>query len=200
MFTYFFISSKMDELIKQINNYHHLSPKTIEALREIFSMKFFKKNDIILRAGDVAKYYYFVKSGLLGYYTIDENGNVIYKLFFEENSFCASTSSIIQENPSKFSIVALEDSELIVYSAKAFRKLITEHHDLALFQIAYLEKNWVVKKEPLEINLKSESAKQRYIELFENQKLFSRLKQHQIASYLGITPTQLSRIRKELNF
>lgn len=194
------MSILMNELINQINTYHQLSPKTIEALRGIFTVKIFKKNEIILRAGDVARYYYFVKSGLLGYYTIDENGNIIYKLFFEENSFCASTSSIIQENPSEFSIVALEDSEVIVYSANIFRKLITEHHDLALFQIAYLEKNWVVKKEPLEINLKSESAKQRYKELHSNQKLFNRLKQHQIASYLGITPTQLSRIRKELNF
>lgn len=190
----------MDVLINQINAYHQLSSKTTEALRRIFSVKTFKKNEIILRAGDIARHYYFVESGLLGYYTIDENGNIIYKLFFEENSFCASTSSIIQENPSAFSIVALENSEVIIYSANTFRKLIAEHQDLALFQIAYLEKNWVVKKEPLEINLKSESAKQRYIELYGNQKLFNRLKQHQIASYLGITPTQLSRIRKELNF
>lgn len=190
----------MDEIINQFNAYHQLSNETIEAIRGVFSVKKFKKNEMILRAGDVARYYYFVKSGLLGYYTIDENGNIIYKLFFDENSFCASTSSIIQENPSAFCIVALEDSELIVYPANAFRKLIKKHHDLALFQLAYLERNWVVKKEPLEINLKSESAKQRYIELYENQKLFSRLKQHQIASYLGITPTQLSRIRKELNF
>lgn len=190
----------MDEMINQLNAYHKLSTRTIDALRKILSVKMFKKNDIILRAGDVARSYYFVKSGLLGYYSLDEEGHVIYKLFFEENSFCASTSSIVQENPSEFSIVALEDSELIVYHANTFRKLIAEHHDLALFQIAYLEKNWVVKKEPLEINLKSISAKQRYIELSKNQKLFRRLKQHQIASYLGITPTQLSRIRRELKF
>lgn len=190
----------MEKIISQINSYHHLSDTTIKSLRGIFFTKVFKKNEIILRAGELARYYYFVNSGLLGYYTIDENGGTIYKLFFEENSFCASTSAVIQERSSMFSIVALEDSELIIYPAMAFRKLIKEHHDLALFQIAYLEKNWVVKKEPLEINLKSESAKQRYIELYDNQKLFNRLKQHQIASYLGITPTQLSRIRKELNF
>ncbi|MBW1654570.1 Crp/Fnr family transcriptional regulator [Flavobacterium quisquiliarum] len=189
----------MDEFISQINSYHQLSPLTIEILKGISSEKSFKKNEIILREGDLARYYYFVKSGLLGYYTIDEGGKIIYKLFFEENSFCASVSSIIQGIPSHFSIRALEDSEVIMYPAETFRKLISEHHDLALFQIAYLEKNWVVKKEPLEINLKSETAKQRYITLYQNEKLFDRLKQHEIASYLGITPTQLSRIRKELN-
>lgn len=189
----------MDELIDKMNTYHYLSADTVEALRNICFTKIFKKNDILLRAGDTARYYYFVKSGLLGYYSTDENGTSIYKLFFEENSFCASASSLVEETPSTFSIDALEDSEIILYPSDKFRKLIAEHHDLALFHIAYLEKNWVVKKEPLEIILKSESAKQRYLTLLENSKLVKRLKQHQIASYLGITPTQLSRIRKELN-
>ncbi|HEY1194137.1 Crp/Fnr family transcriptional regulator [Flavobacterium sp.] len=190
----------MDQLIEKINSYHPLSADTANALLGICFTRVFKKNEIILQAGDVARYYYFVKSGLLGYYSTDEDGNDIYKLFFEENSFCASTSSIIEGTPSIFSIASLEDSEVILYPADKFRKLIIECHDLALFHIAYLEKNWVVKKEPLEITLKSETAKQRYLTLLENPKLLQRLKQHQIASYLGVTPTQLSRIRKELNF
>ncbi|WP_241315619.1 hypothetical protein [Chryseobacterium arthrosphaerae] len=57
----------------------------------------------------------------------------------------------------------------------------------------------MVKKEPLEVSLKYETAKQRYVFLLENRSLYNRLKQNQIASYLGITPTQLSRIRKELS-
>ena len=112
----------MDEFISQINSYHQLSPLTIEILKGISSEKSFKKNEIILREGDLARYYYFVKSGLLGYYTIDEGGKIIYKLFFEENSFCASVSSIIQGIPSHFSIRALEDSEVIMYPAETFRK------------------------------------------------------------------------------
>jgi hypothetical protein len=63
----------------------------------------------------------------------------------------------------------------------------------------YLEKNWVVKKEPLEVSLKYETAKKRYLQLVENTSLYNRLKQHHIASYLGITPTQLSRIKKEIH-
>ncbi|WP_219929344.1 Crp/Fnr family transcriptional regulator [Sphingobacterium athyrii] len=189
---------KMEKLLSEMNRYFPLSEQTMAALRKICQPKSFKKNELILRAGDYAKYYYFVNTGLLGYYKLDTAGNIIYKLFFEENSFCASTAAIIEEKPSNFNIVALEDVLLMQYSARLFRELVIQHHDLALFQIAYLEKNWVVKKEPLEINLKWESAKERYLELYSNQSLFKRLKQHHIASYLGVTPTQLSRIRKEL--
>lgn len=164
----------------------------------ICRVKHFKKNELMLQAGDLALYYYFVQKG--GYYTIDENGAIIYKIFFEENNFVASTAAIIEGKPSNFNIIALEEVTLITYPANAFRKLVKKHHDLALFHINYLEKNLVVRKEPLEINLKWESAKQRYIQLYQNQHLFQRLKQHHIASYLGITPTQLSRIRKEINF
>jgi CRP-like cAMP-binding protein len=56
----------------------------------------------MLQAGDLALYYYFVQKGLLGYYTIDENGAIIYKIFFEENNFVASTAVIIEGKPSNF--------------------------------------------------------------------------------------------------
>lgn len=189
----------MKEFIKQIHTYYPLSEKTISLLLEICSEEKFEKNSLLLEEGAMARYYYFVKSGLLGYYNNDENGNTTYKIFFEENSFVASTSAIIQNEPSNFNIIALEDCEVIKYPVNAYRELFHQHLDLALFQIHYLEKNWVVKKEPLEISLKYETAKTRYLALMEQKSLFKRLKQHHIASYLGITPTQLSRIRKELN-
>ena len=187
------------EFLHQINTYYPLSEETTKALVEICSEENFQKNELLLESGSMARYYYVVKSGLIGYYTTDEEGNNIYKIFFEENSFVASTSAIIKNEPSDFSIIALEDCSVIKYPVKTFRELVEKHHDLALFQIRYLEKNWVVKKEPLEVSLKFETAKQRYILLLENKSLHDRLKQHHIASYLGITPTQLSRIKKEIN-
>jgi len=190
----------MEDFLKQINSYYPISLETANALLSICKTQSFKKNDLILKAGDMARYYYFVRKGLLGYYTVDKSGDTIFKLFFEESSFVASTAAIIRNQPSLFSIIALEDCELVAYPALAFRDLLVKYHDLALFQIYYLEKNWVVKKEPLEIDLKWDTAKTRYVKLYENQKLYHRLKQHHIASYLGVTPTQLSRIRKELNF
>lgn len=186
------------EFLKQINQYHLLSDQTIAALMNICTEDRYTKNDLLLESGSMARHYYFLQSGLIGYYTIDELGNNIYKIFFEEGSFVASTSAIIKNEPSNFSIIALEDCCVIKYPVKAYRELLTQYHDLALFHINYLEKNWVVKKEPLEVSLKYETAKQRYLLLLENQSLHDRLKQHHIASYLGITPTQLSRIKKEI--
>ncbi|MEG0928951.1 Crp/Fnr family transcriptional regulator [Chryseobacterium sp.] len=187
------------EFLQQVNQYYPLSEESTRALLSICTEEKYRKNDLLLESGSTARYYYFIKSGLLGYYTIDKEGNSIYKMFFEEKSFVASTAAIIKNEPSDFNIIALEDCSVIQYPVKAYRELLEKHHDLALFQIHYLEENWVVKKEPLEVSLKFENAKQRYLLLLENQSLYRRLKQHHIASYLGITPTQLSRIKKEIN-
>lgn len=190
---------KNSEFVKHINQYYPLSDEAVKDLLDICTEEYYRKNDLLLESGAMARYYYFLKSGLIGYYTIDELGNSIYKIFFEENSFVASTAAIIKNEPSNFNIIALEDCSVIQYPAKAYRELLEKHHDLALFHMYYLEKNWVVNKEPLEVSLKYETAKKRYLQLLENTSLYNRLKQHHIASYLGITPTQLSRIKKEIN-
>lgn len=187
------------EFVKHINQYNPLSKETIQDLLSICTEESYHKNDLLLESGSMARYYYFIKSGLIGYYTIDEQGDNIYKIFFEENSFAASTAAIIKNEPSDFNIIALEDCSVIQYPAKAYRELLKKHHDLALFHLYYLEKNWVVKKEPLEVSLKYETAKKRYLQLLENPSLYNRLKQHHVASYLGITPTQLSRIKKDVS-
>ncbi|MDR4954113.1 Crp/Fnr family transcriptional regulator [Chryseobacterium sp. ES2] len=187
------------EFVKHINQYYPLSEETVKDVLDICTEEYYRKNDLLLESGSMARYYYFIKSGLIGYYTIDEKGNNIYKIFFEESSFVASTAAIIKNEPSDFNIIALEDCSVIQYPAKAYRELLEKHHDLALFHMYYLEKNWVVNKEPLEVSLKYETAKKRYLQLLENASLYNRLKQHHIASYLGITPTQLSRIKKEID-
>lgn len=189
----------MEDFYNQFDKYFPLSLETKNELLNICFTQKFKKNEVVLLQGDFATSYCIVSKGLLGYYTLDVEGAIIYKNFFEENSFVASTVAIVEDKPSDFSIVALEESELIIFPSDKFRKLLYKYHDLALFQIHYLEKKWVVEKEILEIELKTSLAKERYIKLSKNTTLIKRLKKHHIASYLGITPTQLSRILKEIN-
>ena len=74
-----------------------------------------------------------------------------------------------------------------------------EKSDLKLFQIYYLEKNWLLAKDSREIEIVQDDATARYLRFIgENHRLVNRLAQYHIASHLGITPTQLSRIRRNL--
>ncbi len=188
----------MNDILTHIDKYHKLSAASRAAFLDICTAKHFCKGSFLQQANESARYIYFIQKGVVGYYTTNEKGAITYKMFFAENSFVASTSAVVGNLPSDFAIIALEDCQVIRYSAAAFRSLYQTRHDIALFHIHYLEENWVVKKEPLEIALRNQTAKERYLKLRADLSLYSRLKKHHIASYLGITPTQLSRIRKEL--
>ena len=116
-----------------------------------------------------------------------------------ENSFPGSTVALLNSSPSRFSIQALEKSYLLQIDYQAYRGLLLKCDDLKLFHIHYLEKNWVVEKEKREIALVQDNATDRYLRfLDEYPEIEQRLSQYHIASHLGVTPTQLSRIRKYL--
>lgn len=189
----------MESLVEELNTYAPLSAACTAAFLNIVRPKKITKHSFYLNAGDQPRTIAFITKGLLSYEYISAAGTFVIKRFFAERSFIASTAALIKKEPSLFGIRALEDTEVLEYDAAAFRKLMEQFPDLALFHIRYLEKNWVADKEEAEVILKYQTAGQRYLTfLKESPALISRLKQHHIASYLGVTPTQLSRIRKEL--
>jgi hypothetical protein len=88
---------------------------------------------------------------------------------------------------------------LLQINFREYRHLLEVCNDLKWFQILYLEKNWVIDKEKREVALVQENATERYLRFKENYaSLEQRIPQFHIASHIGITPTQLSRIRKSL--
>ena len=188
------------QLREEMQTYTHISDESWSALREISIQKQVKKGTIICHFNDIATDLLFVQKGLLRAYILDEEGHEYNKNFFLENNFAGSTVSLLTQTPSYFEIEALEDSTLIMIEYAAFRKLLLTKEDLKLFQILYLEKNWVIQKESREVDLVQKSATQRYETfLITYPTLEARIPQYLIASHLGITPTQLSRIRKSIN-
>ncbi|RBL90976.1 Crp/Fnr family transcriptional regulator [Chitinophaga flava] len=182
-----------------MEQYAPLSGDAKNAFTEHLHFRELKKHELYLVQEDIPQKIAYVSRGLLSYYRIQENGDIVIKRFFAENSFVASTAALVKRAPSMFAIEALEDTLLIEFHFEQFKQLMHNYTDLAFFWISYLEENWVARKEELEITLKYLTAKERYLDFIQNNPtLVNRLRQHHIAAFLGVTPTQLSRIRKEL--
>ena len=189
----------LEKFWKGISNYTKLSDESREAWEKGLKRKVYNKNDLFLTEGQVPRMVAFVFEGLFAQSYTSEDGDTIIKRFFPEGYFVASTSALLLKGPSMFTIKALEPSVVLEYNFNDFKQLTEKYSDIAAMYIRYMELHWIIEKEPLEIAFRSDTAKTRYAQFLKDYPtLEPRLKQHEVAAYLGITPTQLSRIRAEL--
>ena len=189
----------LNNLKIKFESYAPISESSWHLIAGIAEIQSIKKGDILLQNGQIAKEIYFIIKGALRAYITDAAGNLYNKNIFLEGDFAGSKASLLQQTASHFTIEALEDSTLIQLNYKKYRALIDQNNDLKNYYIAYLEKNWVIEKEQREIALVMQNATERYLQLLsKHQDIADRIPLLHIASHLGITPTQLSRIRKNL--
>lgn len=182
-----------------VASYAPISDETWEAFMKISKFRSLPKNTLLYSAGTIPQSYAYVYQGLIRCFASNENGNEYNKNFFNEGMFPGSMTSLLTRSPSMLSFETIEDTLIIEIDFLAYRKLMIEKSDLKLFQIYYLEKNWLLAKDSREIEIVQEDATARYLRFIdESPTLVNRLAQYHIASHLGITPTQLSRIRKNL--
>jgi CRP-like cAMP-binding protein len=168
-------------------------------IKPLFIPKKAKKGEFLLREGDTAKYGIFVASGCLRTYTIDERGKEHILQFSPEDWWTGDMDGLVNGTPSQYFIDALEDSEILLFDYTGLHKLgeyIPE--SAALYQVA-LQKSLTAKNQRIVSSL-SATAEERYHYFLKTYpSLAQRLSQHMIASYLGITPETLSRLRKQLS-
>jgi len=185
----------MEEFFKKIAEYTTLSNESELAWVKILRSRRFNKGDYLVRQGETARTVAFVCKGLFSQYSLADDGNTFIKRFFSEGYFAASTTSLLSESPSITSIEAIEHTVAWEYDFREFKRLTERYKDIAAFYIAYMERHWILEKEPEEIGFRQNTARDRYDDFVKKYPhLINRIKKHQIASYLGITPTQMSRI------
>ncbi len=185
-------------LKKVMDSYSPISNGTWAVLKAICDFRKVEKNCILYSSGDLPTSFSFVYTGLFRVFITDTKGNEYNKLFFDEGTFPGAMTALLTATPSRLTIESLEPSSVIVINFSGFRNLLLEADDLKLFQIYYLEKNWLLAKDAREVEIVQEDATQRYQRfLKEHPSICARIPQYHIASHLGITPTQLSRIRKK---
>ena len=183
------------QFFQQVRKYYPISEASEQAWAGLLKTKMYRKEELLVAEGQVPRKFSFICRGLAYQSYLPPEGEMIIKYFFPENRLAASVTATMTGTASNFAITAIEDIVALEYEFSAFRKLVDTHQDIALFYINYLEKHWVVEKEPLEISFRSDTAATRYQQfLLSHGHILPRLKKYHIASYLGITPTQLSRI------
>ncbi len=160
--------------------------------------KTIKKGQILLRAGDLKSEAYFINSGLLRYFSIDEKGKEHIIQFAPENWMLSDRDTSVFNEPSVFYIDAIEDTEVVVVKKDFFPAIQNIVPEILQLNILMLHNSIRFMQKRLNMLL-SATAEERYldfIKLYPNLTL--RVPQWMIASYLGITPESLSRVRKDL--
>jgi CRP-like cAMP-binding protein len=172
-----------------------------ELLGQIKSMRV-SKGQVLQHSGDELKHAYFVKEGLLRSYSIDEKGKEHIYMFAPEGWIISDIQSTAMQQPAVLTIDALEESEIEFIRADIFEELVNKHMgshpDFAKLELNRLLRRVAVLQKRV-LLLLSATATERYQEFIATYpSLQQRVSQRQIASYLGITPEALSRLRVEI--
>lgn len=167
-------------------------------LEKYFQKESFKKNEILLHAGEICQKLYFIHQGILRTFHINSNGSEFTRLIVKENEFCTILVSFSGKIASPANIQALENTETYSITYENFQKLMagSDHAKNIYTQILEHFQNFQIKR----IEFLTSYSPQQKVEIFlaENPGLASRLTDKVTASYLQITPETYSRCKKIL--
>ncbi|GHA35341.1 cAMP-binding protein [Salinimicrobium marinum] len=185
------------EIKNAIRPLAELPDSEISELTGIATIKKYPFKSHFIKAGQIPTEFGIVINGLFRYIYISEEGKEFTKVFMPEKSFISSYTAMISGTTSFFFIEAIEDSEVLVIPYHNWQKLNSHNSKWNLLLEKLLEKGYAAKekREREFLLLDAESRYRIFLEEFPT--LENRVKQHMIASYLGITPIALSRIKKK---
>lgn len=158
----------------------------------------FKKDEVIKAENSKERYFYFILKGSVGIFLWKENNFVCLDFAFDQQ-FCADYMSLLTKQVTPLQVVALENTEMLRMTTNSY-DLITQQPIGKIIRLVAAEMSFVGKQQQ-QIELLTLSAKERYqimLQMFPN--IQNRIAQNHIASYLGITPQSLSRIKKVIKW
>jgi CRP-like cAMP-binding protein len=191
-------SQEQKSLISFLRSITDISNTEIDNVLGIFHTSKLQKNQFLVNAGDIPTTLAFVVSGILRLYYVSDSGPEFTKSFCVEGDMVTAYTALLNTEPSKLYIQALEDSRLLIANFEEYQAVTAKSPCWQKVNQIIAERLFM-KKEKRENSLLLDDAQVRYMK-FRNEypSLESRIKQHLIASYLGITPVTLSRIRARL--
>ena len=174
-----------------------LDNEAAQQIAGLFTFVHFEVGKEIIRMGGRSDSMYLVLKGLVRAFYIDENGNEITKCFAKEMDWCGFYN-YLTDGPSPFFVEALESVETACIKTSDIRRLCSKSPLLAE-KVAKLINQAYLQTDKKAYAFASKDAKERWLDFSkENPEIVNRAKQEHIASYLGITPSSLSRLKREI--
>lgn len=168
-------------------------------VRARFQPATLRAGEFLQRAGDVARHAAFVASGCLRNYVIDAHGKEHIVQFAPETWWLADTISLASGAPSQYFIDAIEDSELLLIDPPSQQELVDRVPGYGASMRAGVQRHSAAKDQRIVTSLTA-SAEERYVEFMERYpSIAQRVPQRMVASYLGVSPETISRVRKTLS-
>ena len=188
-----------DRYFQSFNKKVPLTEEEREVIQEYLTLKKIRKRQYLLQEGDICKCVAFVERGALRLYKVNEDGTEHIVQFALEGRFLTDLYSFLTNEPSIYNIDAIEDSELVLISKSAsdeLQKRSTKYLEYILFETSefYID---LERRLTYTISL---TIDERYEDLITHYPdIIQRVPQHMIASYMGITPETLSRVRRRIS-
>lgn len=184
--------NKLKELIRMFSTF---CEEELDEVVGCFKTRSFKKNEVLLAAGDVCNEFYFINRGCIRMYFITREGHEKTRYLMMEPSIGTALTSFISQSPSFEFIDSLENTEVLAISHTDFYRLINEIPAWKDFYLKILEMAYSFQNRKIE-SLVTLSAKERYEQLLrENPKAVLRVSNKVLASYLDMKQETLSRLK-----
>jgi len=187
-----------DKLLQYMHSGHGFTQEETEAVRKYFEPVAFSKNTIIEEAGRVPQYLYYIVSGYLRLFYTDENGNEVTTHINCPPGFFTSYSDFINATVSENNVECITDAELLRISKENLDDLISKSQAMKDFSISVFQQS-IAYNEKRSRELSVLNAEQRYLKLMNDYPgIIQNVPIQYIASFLGMKPESLSRIRRKI--
>lgn len=188
----------LPSIFQSIYTHPKLDSSDLREIAEAHCKTEFAKGDVVLEKGKISNTYYIIESGLFRSFTYDYNGNEITTELTSPGEFIIEVSSLFQRIPSEENIVAITDGVVWKLDFEVFQELFHKIEGLREWGRSWMSNQLFISKQRA-IEIRTKSTAERYLALLnERPEIIQQVPLKDIASYLGVTDTSLSRIRKEI--
>lgn len=168
-----------------------------EFIASHFDRRIFAKNEIITQRGETENYLFFVETGIVRFYIPHDENELTFNFCFDKEFTCAY-NSFLTRTPSEYELQALTESVVWQISYEDLQKVYAET-TAGNYLGRFVSEKLFLQKSKRELSLLKHTAKERYLNLFNEQPdILKYIPLKYVASYIGITPQALSRIRRQI--